>query len=187
MYVEHIYTFFHFTKNSYCCFRTFWSLAANWVLTDPDFQRDFRLNLTESNFRLIAFWWDAFKEVIIRLKCAQVRLWSDSTAFDVVMVRLSCVKFVLIRTTYAQRGYDQTQLCSKLPPIRPKCARISVWSDFSDQFDLWSDHLQTIVQTVVRSNFRPDLVFLVWEHMGVRSTGSDHKPIWVWTSTWVCF
>ena len=69
--------------------------------------------------------------------------------------------------------------------IRPNCARNCLWSDFSDQIDLWSDHLQTMVQTVVRSNFRPDPVISVWEHSSVRSTGSDHKPIWVWTSTWV--
>ena len=49
----------------------------------------------------------------------------------------------------------------------------------------WSDHLQTMVQTLLRSNFRPDPVILAWEHTGVRSTGSDHKKIGVWTSTWV--
>ena len=68
--------------------------------------------------------------------------------------------------------------------IRPKCARIRQWSDFSGQIDLWSDHHQTIVRTAVLSNFRPDPVISVWEHTGVRWTGSDHKPIWVWTSTW---
>ena len=59
------------------------------------------------------------------------------------------------------------------------------WSDFSDQIDLCPNQLQTMVQTVVRSNFRPDPVILVWEHTGVRSIGSDHKAIWVCTSTWV--
>ena len=94
-------------------------------------------------------------------------------------------KTVVIRPKCARRGYDQTQLRSKSPLIRPKCAQIRLWSDFSDQIDIWSDHLQTIVQTVLRSNFLPDTVILVWEHTGVRSTGSYHKPIWVWTSTWV--
>ena len=121
-------------------------------------------------------------------------------------------KTFLIRPKWARRGYDQTQLRSKSPLIRPKCARRGYdqtqlrsnppmirlfrpnWPliklspdhgpDFSDQYYHWSDHLQTIVQTVVRSNFRPDHVILVWEHTGVRSTGSDHKPYWVWTSTW---
>ena len=34
--------------------------------------------------------------------------------------------------------------------------------NFSDQNDLWSDHLQTMVQIVVRSIIRPDPVNLVW-------------------------
>ena len=94
-------------------------------------------------------------------------------------------KTFLIWPKCAQRGSDQTQVRSKLPLIRPMCGRMHLWSDFSDKIDLWSDHLETIVQNVVRSNFLPDPVILVWEHTGVRSTGSDHKPIWVWTSTWV--
>ena len=65
-----------------------------------------------------------------------------------------------------------------------KCARIRLWSDFSDEIDLWPDQLQTMVQTVVGSNFRPQPVISVWEHTGVRSIGSDHKAIWVYTSTW---
>ena len=93
-------------------------------------------------------------------------------------------KTFLIRPKCARKGYDQTQLRSKSALIRPKCARIRLWSDLSDQINLWSDHLQTIVKTVVRSNFLPDPVISVWENTGVRSTGSDHKPIWVWTSTW---
>ena len=85
---------------------------------------------------------------------------------------------------------DQTQLRSKtilMPLIRPKCSRIPLWSHFSDQIDLWSDHPQTIVQTVVRSKFLPDPVISVWEHTVVRSTGSDYKSIWVGTSNWVRF
>ena len=109
--------------------------------------------------------------LLIRPKCA--RRGYDQTQL--------CSKLLLIRPKCARRGYDQTQLRSKLALIRPKCAQIHLWSDLSDRVDLWSDHLQTIVQTVVRSNFRPDPVILVWEHTGVRSTGSDHKPIWVWT------
>ena len=111
---------------------------------------------------------------LIRPKCArrgydQTRLRSNSP---------------LIRPKCARRGYDQTRLRSKSPLIRLKCSRIRLWSGFSDQNDLWSDHLQTIIQTLVRSNFRPDPVISVWEHTGVHSTGSDHKSIWVWTSTW---
>ena len=115
------------------------------------------------------------KSPLIRQKCA--RRGYNQTQF--------CSKSPLIRQKCARRGYDQTQLRSKSPLIRPKCARIRLWSDFSDQNDLWSDHLQTMVQTVVRSNFRKDPVISVREHTGVRSTGSDHNSIWVWTSTWV--
>ena len=97
-------------------------------------------------------------------------------------------KTFLIRPKCAWRGYDQTQLRSKLLLIRPKCARLRLWSDFSDQIGLWSDHLQTMVQTVERSNLIPEPVILVWERTGVRSTESDYKLIWVWTSTLVvCF
>ena len=83
-------------------------------------------------------------------------------------------KLSLIRPKCARRGYDPTPMRSKSPLIRlfrPKLPLIRPSPD----------HLQT----VVCSNFRPDLVILVWEHTGVRSTGSDYKPIWVWTSTWV--
>ena len=65
--------------------------------------------------------------------------------------------------------------------IRPNCARIRLWSDFTVQIDLWSVHLQTIVQTV-RSKCRPDPVVSVWERTSARSTGSDHKPTWIWSS-----
>ena len=40
-------------------------------------------------------------------------------------------------------------------------SRIRLWSDFSDQIDPWSDQLQNMVQTVVRSKFRPDPVISV--------------------------
>ena len=90
---------------------------------------------------------------------------------------------------------DQTQVRSNALPIRPNCARtdydqtqvhrIRLWSDFSDQIDLLPVRLQTMVQTVVCLNFRPDPVISVWEHTGVRSIGSDHKTNWVCTSTWV--
>ena len=96
------------------------------------------------------------------------------------MIRLKCEAFMIARSII----YGQTEARSKPILIRPKCARIRLWPDFSDQIDLWSDHLQTIVQTVVRSKFRPDPVILVWEHTGVRSAGSDHEPIWAWT--WTC-
>ena len=69
---------------------------------------------------------------------------------------------------------DQTKVRSNSPmirPFRPKWPLIRPSPDH-DQF-------------VVRSNFRKDPVISVWEHTGVRSTGSDQKSIWVWTSTWV--
>ena len=114
------------------------------------------------------------KAFLTRPKCAR---WG----YDQTQLRS---KSPLIRQKCARRGYDQTQLRSKSPLIRPKCARIRLWSDFSDQNDIWSVHLQTMVQTVVRSsNFRKDPVIAVWEHTGVRSTGSDHNSICVWTST----
>ena len=53
-------------------------------------------------------------------------------------------------------------------------------SDLPDRIGLWSDRIQTMVQTIVRSNFFPDPVISVREHTGVRSTGSDHSLIWVW-------
>ena len=114
---------------------------------------------------------------LIRPICVRKHFWSDPIAFEEVVIRPNCVR----------RGYDQIKMRPKSSLIRPKCARNRLWSDFSDQVDLWSDHRQTIVQTVMRSNFLPDAVISVWEHTGVRSTGSDHKPIWVWTSTWVEF
>ena len=115
------------------------------------------------------------KAFLIRRKCAR-------RSYDQTQLRS---KAPLIRPKCARRGYDQTQLRSKSPLIRPMCARIRLCSDFSDKIDLWSDHRQTMVQTVVRSNFHPDPIISVWEHTGVLSTMSDHKPIWVWTSTWV--
>ena len=38
---------------------------------------------------------------------------------------------------------------------------------------------------VTNPSLTKSVVISVWEHTGVRSTGSDHKPIWVRTSTWV--
>ena len=123
---------------------------------------------------------------LIRPNWIRKHFWSDPNCarrgYDRTQFRS---KLPLIRQKCARRSYDQTQLRSKSPLIRPKCARIRLWSDFSDQIDFWSDHLKTIVQTVVRSNFLPDPVILVWEHTGVRSTGSDHKPTCVWTSAWI--
>ena len=112
------------------------------------------------------FWSDpsALEEVTITPNCGRSRIWSDRSAFEEVMITPNCARSWLWSD--------------------PKCAGIRLWSDFSDQIDLWSDHFQTIVQTVVRSNFLPDPVISVWEHTGARSTGSDHKPIWVLTSTW---
>ena len=116
-------------------------------------------------------------------------------------------KTFLIRPNCARTVYDQTQLRSNAILIRPNCARTlydqiqlrsnSLWSDPSALEEVmirlsrpkWPlirpspDH----DQTVVRSKFGKDPVISVWEHTGVRSTGSDQKSIWVWTSTWVVF
>ena len=35
-----------------------------------------------------------------------------------------------------------------------------------------------MVQSVVRSNCRPDPVISLWKHTGVRSSGSDQSTIW---------
>ena len=89
-----------------------------------------------------------------------------------------------------------------------------LWSDFPDHDNFWSDGTQSIVQTIallwsdsnsdhcpdykqtmsrpksdhgpdyLRSDCCPDPVILVWEHKAVRSSGSDHSSIRVWTSTW---
>ena len=122
------------------------------------------------------FWSDtsALEEVMIRPNCARICLWSDPIAPEVVMIRPNCVR----------KHFWSDKSALEEVMIRPNCARICLWSDLSDQINLWSDHIQTIVQTVVRSNFLPEPVISVWEHTAVRSTGSDHKPIWVWTSTW---
>ena len=71
------------------------------------------------------------KTFLIRPKCA-IR------CYDQTQLRS---KLPLIRQKCTGRGFDQTQLRSKSALIRPKCARIRLWSDFSDQIDLWSDHL----------------------------------------------
>ena len=41
-----------------------------------------------------------------------------------------------------------------------------------------------MVHTIERSNRCPEPVISVWEDTGVRSSGSSHSSIWVWTSTW---
>ena len=142
------------------------------------------MSLWSEHCFIVAFWQSQHLSVKKILKNEALEVVPDQT-----QLRL---KTFLIRHKCARRGYYQTQLRSKSPLIR---LFRSNWPlirpspdhgpDFSDQNYLWSDHLQTIVQTVVRSNFRPDPVISVWEHTGVRSTGSDHKPICVWTSTWV--
>ena len=107
---------------------------------------------------------------ILRLRWS----WSDPSALEEVMIRPNCAR---------SRFWSDPSALEEVI-IRPNCARIRLWSDFSVQIYLWSDHLQTMIQTVVRSNFHPDPIISVWEHTCVRSTGSDHKSIWVWTSNW---
>ena len=111
---------------------------------------------------------------LIRPNCVRKHFWSDPSALEEVIIRPNCGR---------SRHWSDKSVLEEVM-IRPKRARIRLRSDFSDQIDLRSDHLQTIVQTVVRSNFLPDPVISVGEHRGVGSTGSNHKPIWVWTSTW---
>ena len=79
----------------------------------------------------------------------------------------------------------QTKMSSDQTEPRPWSRLKRLWSDRPDRIDLWSDRNQTMVQTIVRSNCFPDPVISVWEgNTGVRSIGSDHSSIWVWTKTW---
>ena len=82
------------------------------------------------------------------------------------------------------KDYDQTfqtELTSDQTEPRPWSRLYELWSDRPDRTDFGSDRNQTMVQTIVRSNRFPDPVISVCEHTGVRSTGSDHSSIWVWT------
>ena len=110
---------------------------------------------------------------LIRPNCVKKQFWSDPIALDSFKIRFKCARMRFWSDPIALEPFM----------IRLKCARIRLWSDFSDHIDPWSDQLQTMVQIVVRSNFHPDTVILVREHTGVRSTGSDHKPIWGCTPT----
>ena len=106
------------------------------------------------------------KTFMIRSNCTRSRLWSDKSALE------SAYDQTQLRSN--EIASDQTQVRSNPPMIRlfrPKWPLIRPSPDHD--------------QTVVHSNFRKDPVISVWEHMGVRSTGSDQKSIWVWTSTWV--
>ena len=159
-------------------------MAASWQSQHLSLKKNKKREKMRSKWSLIRpnwvqkhFWSDpsALHEVMIRPNCARSRLWLDKSALEEVMIRPNCAR--------SRLWSDKSALEEVM--IRPNCARIRLWPDFSDQNDLWSDHLQTMVQTVVRSNFRKDPVISVWEHTGVRSTGSDHNSIWVWTSTWV--
>ena len=101
--------------------------------------------------------------------------WSDPIAFEPFIISL----------TFARMRLRSDPIALELFMIRLKCARIRLWSDFSYQIDFWPEQFQTMVQTVVRSNFRPDSVISVWDPTGVRSVGLDHKAFWVCTSTCV--
>ena len=63
-------------------------------------------------------------KIVVRSKCARLRLWSDWSALEIAS--------------------DQTEVRSKLPMIRLKCARNHLWSDKS-ALEITSD------QTKVRS------------------------------------
>ena len=119
---------------------------------------------------------------IKRLKCSLIwpnfvpkHFCSDTIGLEPFMIRLKC----------AWMRFRSDPIALEPFMIRLKCARIHLWSDFSDQIDLWPIQLQNMVQPVVCSNFRPDPVISVCENTDVRSIGSDHKDIWVCTSTWV--
>ena len=58
-------------------------------------------------------------------------------------------KLPLIRPSQTKVSSDQTNVRSK-HRVRSKCARNCLWSDLPRGKDLWSDHNQTIVQTIVR-------------------------------------
>ena len=134
----------------------------------------------------------AFENIYDQIQVRSNRLWSDPTALEVASDQTKVRSKRLWSDPIAlEVASDQTHVCSnppmirlfqtKWPLIRPSPDH---GPDFSDQNDLWIEYPQTIDQTLVRSNFRPDPVISVWEHTGVRSTGSDHKQIWVWASTW---
>ena len=129
-----------------------------------------------SDFRWVS---DQNAALLLPLDRANISQWKNK-----IYEKLGHSKLSLVRPNCVGKHFWSDQSALEEVMIRPKCARIRLWSDFSDQKYLWSDHLQTIVQTVVRSIFRQDPVISVWEHTGVRSIGSDHKPIWVWTSAW---
>ena len=93
---------------------------------------------------------------LIRQSCAQISLWSHSSALEFVIVR-------------------------------HKCARIRVGSDFPGQCDLWSDHLQTMIQTTVCLNCRSDPIIpygntrmCAWVRLIRGQFGSGPQPGFLW-------
>ena len=119
----------------------------------------------------------------------RIDLWSDRTQTMVQTIK------TVIRPNWPliipnpdhgpdYKDCDQTELTSDQTKPRPWSRLKRLWSDRPDRIELWSDRNQTMVQTIVRSNRFPDPVISVWEHRGVRSIGSDHSSIWVWTKTW---
>ena len=74
--------------------------------------------------------------------------------------------------------------------IRLVCARIGLWSDkfvlktasgqtIPDRRDLWSDKIQTIVQTKVLSKSSPDHVIRAHrEHVGSKKVWSEVNLLW---------
>ena len=86
---------------------------------------------------------------MIRLKYGQVRQWSDSTAFKMVMVRLSCLNWSWLDLSALESAYIRL-FRPNWPLIKPTP---DYGPDFSDQIYLSSVHLQTMVQSEVRSTF----------------------------------
>ena len=120
------------------------------------------------------------------------RLWSDLIAPEVASDQTEVRSKRLWSDTNAlEITSDQTQVRSNPPIIRlfrPNWPLIRPppdhGPDLSDQNYLWSDHLQTIVQDCSALELPSSRCNFGLEHTGVRSTGSDHKSIWVRTSTW---
>ena len=83
-------------------------------------------------FRPKTFWWDHLQTVvqtqIQTIATTLIRIWSDSSALEEVMIRPSCARSI----------YDQTEARSIPDLIRLKCNRISL---IRERFFLWTNLL----------------------------------------------
>ena len=87
-----------------------------------------------------------------------------------------------------QKQKNWKKIRSNRPLIRPVCARIGLWSDkfalktasgqtVPDRRDLWSDKIQTIVQTKVRSKSSPDHVIRAHREHVCAQRWSDQRSL----------